>query len=94
MINFEKMNATKKKRKKAQIKSFNLVLKKCIKKIELVGSLGEENCWFVVPNIMLGYPSYDKLKCLKFIENQLKIHKFKINVYEPILLYIDWSELL
>ena len=93
MINFNKLKNSIRHKEKVKKEAFNDILKKCINKIEFVGNTGNVNCWYIVPDIVLGYPKYNVMECTKYIELKLKNESFEIKLYEPSLLYISWENM-
>tara|TARA_B000000557_G_scaffold91864_2_gene74313 strand:+ start:348 stop:950 length:603 start_codon:yes stop_codon:yes gene_type:complete len=51
----------------------------------------EQCCWFVVPEVILGSPSYDVQSCIVYITNELKDNGFLVKYTHPNLLFISWK---
>lgn len=71
---------------------YNIVLNKCIDKIKMTNKQTEQTyIIFDVPNILIGYPSYNLKSCILFLMNQLSKHGYIIEFLQPCFLYIDWG---
>ncbi len=79
-------------RDQKKIETYNIVLTNCIQKI-LNTSKNTEQTYliFEVPQILIGYPTYDKKSCIIFIIENLVNNGYKIDFIEPCYLFIDWG---
>lgn len=76
----------------SKIDTFNIVLNKCIQKINYTNKNSEQTfIIFEVPKILIGYPLYDKNSCIIYIIENLVKEKYKVDFIEPCYLYIDWG---
>jgi len=48
-------------------------------------------CWFVVPEIIIGYPKYDQPGCIAYIIDSLKQNGFNVRYFHPNTLLISWN---
>lgn len=72
---------------------YSIVLNKCIDKIKYTNKHADQTyIVFDVPNILIGYPSYNFKSCILFLINQLSKHGYMIEFMEPCQLYIDWGQ--
>ncbi len=72
---------------------FTIVLNKCIDQILETNSRTEHTfTYFEVPNIIIGFPGYDRLTCIHYLINQLRREGYTVEFIEPIYLYIDWGK--
>jgi len=72
---------------------YNIVLSKCIDKIKSTNKHTDQTyIVFDVPNILIGYPSYNFKSCILFLMTQLSRHGYIIEFMEPCFLYIDWGQ--
>lgn len=53
--------------------------------------LDNTNCWFVVPEIIIGVPKYDQAGCIAYIIDKLKENQFNVKYIHPNLLFISWQ---
>lgn len=71
---------------------YNIVLNKCIDKIKMTNKQTDQTyIMFDVPNILIGYPSYNLKSCILFLMSQLSKHGYIIEFLQPCFLYIDWG---
>ena len=72
---------------------YSIVLNKCIDKIKYTNKHTDQTyIVFDVPNILIGYPSYNFKSCILFLINQLSKHGYMIEFIQPCQLYIDWAQ--
>lgn len=72
---------------------YSIVLNKCIDKIKYTNKHADQTyIIFDVPNILIGYPSYNFKSCILFLINQLSKHGYMIEFIQPCQLYIDWGQ--
>lgn len=72
---------------------YSIVLNKCIDKIKYTNKHTDQTyIIFDVPNILIGYPSYNFKSCILFLFNQLSKHGYMIEFIQPCQLYIDWAQ--
>lgn len=72
---------------------YSIVLNKCIDKIKYTNKHTDQTyIVFDVPNILIGYPSYNFKSCILFLISQLSKHGYIIEFIQPNQLYIDWGQ--
>ena len=56
-------------------------------------SLGKaaEFCWFLLPEIVLGFPSFDSAHCTAYVIHNLRDNGFLVKYTHPNLLFISWA---
>lgn len=84
------------KKKEHNIREFNLfkkILNRIHIKIKITSrqKLNDQFIWFVVPEIIIGYPKYDISTCILFLLDNLKNNNFLVKYYHPNTLYIYWG---
>lgn len=91
--NISKLHAEKLVKEQARNEIFTIVLHKCIDQILETNTRTEYTfIYFEVPNIIIGFPGYDRLACVHFLINELSKENYKVEFIEPFYLYIDWSK--
>lgn len=79
-------------KEKARLDIFNIVLNRCIEKILYTNKHTDKTfVIFEVPNILIGFPSYDRISCTVFLKNQLLKKEYVVEYIDPFYLYIDWG---
>jgi len=48
-------------------------------------------CWFLLPEVMIGAPRYDREECVPYIVDKLKDNGFIVRYTHPNLLFISWA---
>jgi hypothetical protein len=91
--NISNLHAEKLVKEQARNEIFTIVLNKCIDQILETNARTEHTfIYFEVPNIIIGFPGYDRLACVHFLINELTKENYKVEFIEPFYLYIDWSK--
>lgn len=90
--NIVNLHAERFVKEQARNEIFTIVLNKCIEQIIETNSRTEHTfIYFEVPNIIIGFPGYDRLSCVHFLIQELSKENYKVEFIEPYYLYIDWS---
>ena len=90
--NIGNLHAEKTIKEQARNEIFTIVLNKCIDQIlETNRRTDKTFVYFEVPNIIIGFPGYDRLSCVHYLIHELSKEKYKVEFIEPFYLYIDWS---
>lgn len=75
-----------------RIEIFNIVLNKCIEKIVYTNRQTDKTfIIFEVPQVLIGYPSYDIKSCILFLKSKLESENYIVEFIDPFYLYIDWG---
>jgi hypothetical protein len=92
-INIDDLYEKKREKDLAQLKIFNKMLRRIHAKIQVTSRQKntEKICWFVVPEIMLGVPTYDQGGCIAYVMDKLKGDGFKVQYIHPNTLFIGWN---
>jgi hypothetical protein len=72
---------------------YNKILGRIHNRIQVVSRqhLDVQHCWFVVPEMMIGVPSYDHGACVAYCIDQLRDNGFLLKYTHPNLLLISWQ---
>ena len=52
------------------------------------------NCWYVIPEVMLGVPRYDVSECTRYLLDTLERNGFCVRYTHPNLLFVSWAHYL
>jgi len=86
---YKEMNKIKKNKKKQVYKT---LYEMCCKKIESIATSGITECWYQVPDVILGKPKYELEDCCKYIIKELGKSSFKeIKYFKPNIIYTNWD---
>ena len=90
-INIKKIQMEQNMRRKNREKCFEIIKNMCLKKIALVSKIGTANSvLFKVPPFILGQPSYDTEKCIKYLVKKMQKRGFKTMVIDKTNILIYW----
>lgn len=92
-INLDDLYEKKKQHDLNTIAIYNRILNRIHAKIKIVSrqNMTNQNCWFVVPEIIIGVPRYDHGACTAYIIDKLRDNGFVIRYTHPNLLFISWK---
>lgn len=92
-INMEELYESKQRTDLIKLNMFNKLLKRVHTKIKTTSRQKKNNtiCFFVMPEIMIGYPRYDVGECVVYIMDQLNQNGFNTKYIHPNLIIICWE---
>ena len=92
-INLDDLFEHKKNVDMMTVKTYNTILDRIHKKVKTCSNqrLNNESCWFLVPEIMLGCPKYDRRMCIAYLVQELEGNGFKVKYTHPNLLFLCWK---
>tara|TARA_Y100000591_G_C21731493_1_gene644358 strand:+ start:208 stop:573 length:366 start_codon:yes stop_codon:yes gene_type:complete len=71
-----------KKKEQQKLKTYNIILSKCEKKIKWHATNDQFECFFEIPRFCMSCPLYNIDECVFFIIHKLK-SKFKVHYFSP-----------
>lgn len=86
---FELQNSINKK-KQQRVNVYESVLSKCHMKIQIAAKKEKYECFYDVPQYVVGLPLFNINECVDFIISQLQNNGFHVKYYFPKLLHISW----
>jgi len=92
-ISINELYNIKNKKELSCIKTFNIILEKCYKKIKSITEVGGSNMIYDIPYFLLGFPLYDIDKCIAYISKSLKKNGFMVltSSWNKNIIYISWG---
>ena len=92
-LDIDELYETKQKIDQLRVNMYNKLLFKIHNKIKLSSKQRTNNqfCYFVMPEVLIGYPNYDFNECLIYIINSLESDGFLVKYIHPNLLLISWN---
>tara|TARA_Y100001970_G_scaffold293853_1_gene443880 strand:+ start:3850 stop:4428 length:579 start_codon:yes stop_codon:yes gene_type:complete len=92
-ISLDDLYTREKEVKNNKIKTFQKILTRVHKKIKLASrnNIGDKHIFFLVPEFIIGVPSYDVNLCTSYLMEKLNENGFKIKYTHPNLLFISWG---
>lgn len=92
-ISLDELYEGKQKRDLRIMNTFKTVLSRIHNQIKLTSrqKIDQQYCWFVIPEVILGVPSYDNRDCAVYIISKLEENGFQVKYTHPNLLLISWQ---
>jgi hypothetical protein len=92
-ISLDELYEGKQKRDMRILNTFKTILTRVHNQIKLTArqKIDQQYCWFVVPEFILGVPSYNNSDCVVYIIEKLKENGFQVKYTHPNLLLISWQ---
>jgi len=92
-LNIEELYETKQKIDMNRVKLYNNLLLRIHNRIKTTSRQREQNnfCSYLMPEILVGYPSYNLPECLTYIMERLENDGFLCKYIHPNLLMITWN---
>jgi Family of unknown function (DUF5759) len=92
-INIDELYETKKKSDINRLSIYMKLLKRIHNQIKMTSRLRENNqiCYFIMPEVLIGYSNYDLAECLSYVMDRLNNDGFSTRYVHPNLLMISWS---
>tara|TARA_Y100000816_G_C26004816_1_gene525118 strand:- start:378 stop:899 length:522 start_codon:yes stop_codon:yes gene_type:complete len=91
-LNIDELYERKKETDTQRVSIYNKLLVKIHNKIKLSSRLNVEDefCYYIMPEILIGYPNYNFQECIMYIVSCLEDDGFLIKYIHPNLLLISW----
>ena len=92
-INLDELYEKKKQHDISTTNNYKTILNRIHNRIKTTSrqQIGEQYCWFVVPEMMIGVPKYDQAKCISYVIDKLQTNGFCVRYTHPNLLFISWQ---
>ena len=95
-LNIDELYETKQKSDLQKVNIFNKLLEKIHYKIKVASRQRKNNefCYYVMPEVLIGYPNYDFQECLLYIISCLQSDGFLTKYIHPNLILISWRHIV
>jgi hypothetical protein len=72
---------------------YKRILSRILKKIKTTSRLkhDEQFCFYVIPDVVIGFPRYDVTACIKYVIEKLEENKLFVKYTHPNMLFISWQ---
>ena len=92
-LNLDDLYDQKKQEDLAKLYTFNRILTRVHEKIKVAARQknSQQFCWFLVPEVLIGVPNYDKNACITYMISKLEENDFVTRYTHPNLLFISWK---
>jgi hypothetical protein len=91
-LNIDELYERKKETDSQRVSIYNKLLLKIHNKIKVASRLNPESefCYYVMPEILIGYPNYNFQECIIYITSCLQDDGFLTRYIHPNLILISW----
>ena len=95
-LNIDELYENKQKSDLQKVNIFNKLLEKIHNKIKLASRQSKNNefCYYVMPEVLIGYPNYNYEECLYYIVSCLQNDGFLTKYIHPNLILISWRHIV
>ena len=92
-LDIDELYETKQKLDINRVNMYNKLISRIHHKIKVASKqrLNNQFCYFVMPEILIGYPNYDFNECLLYVINSLENDGFLVKYIHPNLILISWN---
>jgi hypothetical protein len=92
-LNLDELYEQKKQEDLAKLYTFNRILTRIHDKIKVAARQknSQQFCWYLVPEMLMGVPNYDKDACITYLISKLEENDFVTRYTHPNLLFISWK---
>lgn len=90
-LNILELNRSITEKKNLSIEVYEKIVSKCHRRIESTTENLKTNCFFQIPEFVIGYPLYDLSKCIEYTVDELKKNGFLVKYYFPKTIYVSWD---
>lgn len=91
MISVDEISRMTEKKNKIKKETYVKLYEQASRKIRRTVDFGGKYVIFQVPSILLGYPTYDRLKATAYLKRQLDRGGFEVTVVDGYDLHITWK---
>ena len=92
-LNLDELYDQKKQEDLAKLYTFNRILTRVHDKIKVAARQknSQQFCWYLVPEMLIGVPNYDKNACITYLISKLEENDFVVRYTHTNLLFISWK---
>lgn len=92
-ISLDDLYEGKQKRDLRVLKTFKTILARVHNQIKLTSrqKIDQQFCWFIIPEFLMGVPSYNNHDCAVYVIEKLMENGFQVKYTHPNLLLISWQ---
>lgn len=92
-INIDDLYEKKRQKDLKKLELFQKMLNRIHKQIKITSRQknNTNSCWFMFPEIIIGYPIFDIGGCIAYVIDKLKSNQFVVKYYSPNTIFISWN---
>lgn len=91
-VHVNSINRRVRERTKKSMNIYEDMLKKCFHRVKVAVDLGEKSCFYILPEFILGKPTYDMKECLKYIYDNIIKYGYYVKFLPPNIFFISWIQ--
>lgn len=72
---------------------YKRILSRILKKIKMTSRVkhDEQYCFYLIPEVIIGYPRYNVSACIEYVIEKLEENKLYVKYTHPNMLFISWQ---
>ena len=92
-LNIDELYERKQAQDQQELQLYNKILNRVHVRIKTTSKQvkNPQLCWFLVPEVILGVPSYNQANCIAYVITKLQTNGFRVRYIDPNLLMISWG---
>jgi len=91
-INIDELYEKKRIKDLQRLELYRKILNRVHVKIKTTSKVNGDNfCWFVIPETIIGVPKYDQPACIAFVIDHLEQNGFQVKYFHPNTILISWA---
>jgi hypothetical protein len=92
-INIDELYEKKRQNDLKKLEVYKKVLNRIHVRIKTIArkSTTEKFCWYVIPQMIIGVPTYNQANCIAYIMDTLKTNGFQVRYFHPNTIFISWD---
>jgi len=91
MITIDEINKINDKKSKIKKEIYKKIYEQICRKIRHTVEIGGKKIIFIVPPIVLGFPTFDREKAAVYLKRQLENGGFNVIITESVIIDINWA---
>lgn len=92
-INIDELYDKKRQNDLKKLEVYKKVLNRIHVRIKTIAkkSITEKFCWYVIPQMIIGVPTYSQANCIAYVMRTLEENGFYVRYYHPNAIFISWN---
>lgn len=93
MLNIFKLNIERDTKEIRKYEVYREILNKIHNKIIAYSKKNQTEIVYVIPNILVGFPTFNQIKCAEYCVDKLRKNGFVIIYTYPNLIFVSWNHI-
>lgn len=92
-INIDELYEKKRQIDLKKLEVYKKVLNRIHVRIKTIArkSTTDKFCWYVIPQMIIGVPTYNQANCIAYIMDTLQTNGFQVRYFHPNTVFISWD---